>query len=168
VCARRVSRGARVERHSLRQRRHLLRRRREALELLLERRVGRVCATEQTRDELYRTLPADDLLVRGAPARDSRGGRVRVAGVAIIRLSFSSRVVFGIAFGGRAGETGETTGGWDLSTRARASRRGERTCESCRRVLASRPHRFARRERGAPGEIDFDFDERELARTRRE
>jgi hypothetical protein len=106
--------------------------------------------------------------VRGAPARDSRGGRVRVAGVAIIRLSFSSRVVFGIAFGGRAGETGETTGGWDLSTRARASRRGERTCESWRRVLASRPHRFARRERGAPGEIDFDFDERELARTRRE
>jgi hypothetical protein len=26
--------------------------------------------------------------VRGAPARDSRGGRVRVAGVDIIRLSF--------------------------------------------------------------------------------
>ena len=39
--------GARVERHSLRQRRHLRHRRREALELLLERRVGRVCATEQ-------------------------------------------------------------------------------------------------------------------------
>ena len=69
----------RGERRRLRQRRHLRRRRREALELLLERRVGRVRTAEQAGDELHGALPADDLLVRGAPARDSR--QIDVVGV---------------------------------------------------------------------------------------
>ena len=38
--------------------------------------------------------------VRGAPARDSRGGRVRVAGVDIIRLSFRVASRSSRAFGG--------------------------------------------------------------------
>ena len=140
----------RGERRRLRQRRHLRRRRREALELLLERRVGRVRTAEQAGDELHGALPADDLLVRGAPARDSR--RVDVVDV-ILSLRIRRSGLGQIRSFRRSGkETGQTR----AFRRVRARRTFQKSARSlardknATRVAPSSQERLERRG----GEID--------------